>query len=243
MKEQSSHCMLPFHIDGHSGSYVLKRSKQAKHIRFTVSPVAELIITIPATLPQTRLEAIIMTKRAWIIQHLHGSVAVCNFANGQLLTVNGADYRIELCYSSVPNATLKVVPGTMRVTLPRAVEQHVAQRQIALLLEAWYKKHAKLIIPQRVAELSQLLPFAYNRITIRDQKTRWGSCSQLGNLNFNWRLLLAPPEILDYVIIHELAHLGELNHSQHFWRLVESACSDYPVRRKWLQQNGHTLHW
>ena len=81
----------------------------------------------------------------------------------------------------------------------------------------------------------------YGRITIRDQKSRWGSCSGKGNLNFNWRLILAPEEVLDYVVVHELAHRLEMNHSVRFWGHVERVLPDYKDRRLWLRKNGDGL--
>ena len=81
----------------------------------------------------------------------------------------------------------------------------------------------------------------YGRIAIREQKTRWGSCSEKGNLNFNWRIVLAPPEVRDYVVIHELCHLSHLNHSKEFWVRVQEFCPEYKIYRRWLKENGHTL--
>ena len=82
---------------------------------------------------------------------------------------------------------------------------------------------------------------AYGRISIREQKTRWGSCSSKGNLNFNWRLILAPEEVLNYVVVHELAHRREMNHSKAFYAIVESVLPDYRTARKWLRDKGQTL--
>lgn len=104
-----------------------------------------------------------------------------------------------------------------------------------------HKKYARKIFEARVAYFQQFTGGKYTSITIRDQKTRWGSCSGRGTLSFNWRLILAPPEILDYVVVHELCHLTHMNHSKEFWALVGSVIPDYKMKRKWLKENGHTL--
>ena len=100
---------------------------------------------------------------------------------------------------------------------------------------------AKQDIPQRVARLAALVGVTYGRITIRAQKSRWGSCSGKGNLNFNCLLMLCPEEVRDYVVVHELCHRKELNHSPRFWAEVEKVLPGYRVQRKWLKDNGGTI--
>ena len=97
-------------------------------------------------------------------------------------------------------------------------------------------KLAKKLIPERVAYFAKQMGVTYGRITIREQKTRWGSCSSKGNLNFNWKLVLFESELLDYVVVHELAHRIEMNHSANFWTIVESVLPDYKERRKRLRE-------
>ena len=92
--------------------------------------------------------------------------------------------------------------------------------------------------PRRVAFYAEKMGVTYGRITIREQKTRWGSCSGKGNLNFNWKLIRMPAEILDYVVVHELAHRMEMNHSSRFYRIVASVLPDYKARERWLKEHG-----
>ena len=101
---------------------------------------------------------------------------------------------------------------------------------------------AKEIIRARVKHWAAELKLEYNRVTIKDQRTVWGSCSRKKNLNFNWRLAAVPPEALDYIVIHELCHLREMNHSKRFWDLVRLTCPDYPARRKWLRKNCAAIY-
>ena len=100
---------------------------------------------------------------------------------------------------------------------------------------------AKKDLPARAARYAPMLGVSYGRITVRHQKTRWGSCSGKKNLNFNCLLMLAPEAVRDYVVIHELCHLKEMNHSARFWALVQSIMPDYPQRRQWLRTNGKAL--
>lgn len=99
-----------------------------------------------------------------------------------------------------------------------------------------YGEWASRIITRRVAELATLMQVRYGNIHIRQQKTRWGSCSSKGNLNFNWRLVLMPEEVMDYVIIHELCHLRYMNHSKEFWQYVGSVMPDYAKWKQWLKE-------
>lgn len=136
------------------------------------------------------------------------------------------------------------------------VERHrdwIEQRTV-LLAEARQNRHviseqereegirtAKERIPRRVAYFAERMGVTYGRITIREQKTRWGSCSSKGNLNFNWKLVLMPDEVLDYVVVHELAHRRELNHSDRFWAIVAEVLPDYRERRGKLKEWGRRV--
>ena len=100
---------------------------------------------------------------------------------------------------------------------------------------------ALVLIPERVRFFAPIVGVDYGRVTIRNQKTRWGSCSTKGNLNFNCLLMLTPPEIIDYVVVHELCHRKEMNHSKLFWNEVEKVLPDYKTARKWLRDNGSVI--
>lgn len=98
-----------------------------------------------------------------------------------------------------------------------------------------HKELARKLVHQRLAHFNAMYGFEYKRVSIKDQKTMWGSCSKKGNLNFNWRLVQLPPELADYVIVHELCHLKELNHSKQFWSLVALSIPEYAQRRRSLR--------
>ena len=104
-----------------------------------------------------------------------------------------------------------------------------------------YRSTARSILENRVAYYHRFTGGNYTSVTVRDQKTRWGSCSSRGTLSFNYRLIFAPPIVLDYVVVHELCHLTHMNHSKDFWNMVESVMPDYREQRKWLREHAMEL--
>lgn len=120
-------------------------------------------------------------------------------------------------------------------------EQQKNKKRFTLEEITDYKHTAKQVFPERINYYERLIGVQAGQIRIKDQKTRWGSCSSKGNINLNWRLILAPEEVMDYVIIHELCHLKEMNHSKAFWELVEQICPDYREQKRWLKENAHQL--
>lgn len=101
----------------------------------------------------------------------------------------------------------------------------------------WLREYARTELAKKVMKFGEQMKVSVNRIVIKEQKTRWGSCSSKGNLNFNWKLVLMPERIMDYVVVHELAHRKQMNHSPAFWREVEAILPDYRERRQWLREH------
>lgn len=120
-------------------------------------------------------------------------------------------------------------------------EQERQQPRLSEAEQIKYRKLAGQVLARKVEQYARQMQVTFGRITVRDQKTRWGSCSAKGNLNFNWRLVLAPEAVLDYVVVHELAHRKEMNHSERFWSQVEDVMPDYRSHRLWLKENGDFL--
>lgn len=173
----------------------------------------------------------------------------------------------EIAYRVIRSArrtlAIQILPdGEVVVRSPR----HMSETQIRTFVEskaAWIAKHCKPVIApsrkftreelrdlkdraepileKRLQFFAPLVGVTYGKVTIRHQRTRWGSCSAKGNLNFNCLLALTPPDVLDYVVVHELCHLKELNHSSRFWALVEQVLPGYKVSRKWLKQHAAEL--
>ena len=143
-----------------------------------------------------------------------------------------------LCFLSEKASWIRMQQGRMQ-------EREKMRQQARIHLDAAQEKElrerAKSVLAQRTAHFARQIGVTYGRITVRDQKTRWGSCSQTGNLNFNFRLILAPLEVLDYVVVHELCHRRQMNHSAQFWQEVAQVLPDYRKRKAWLTENGWRL--
>jgi len=140
---------------------------------------------------------------------------------------------------------LRTLAGELPEVFPRPRMRRVVYRRAERYRptgpDAAQRARAREIISARVAHWAALLGLEYKKIFIKNQRSMWGSCSGRGNLNFNWRLAAAAPEALDYVVIHELCHLREMNHSKKFWAHVAAACPDYKARRRWLRDNTALL--
>lgn len=144
----------------------------------------------------------------------------------------GREYELDIRrYLSYKKPGVKP-EGNRLVVLTASIEEQV----IEAALKQWYSQQAGRIIRERVEYYQKILQEPISCIRIKDVKSRWGSCSSKRNLNFNWRLVMAPPEVLDYVVVHELCHLKEMNHSKAFWALVESILPDYKRQREWLKE-------
>jgi predicted metal-dependent hydrolase len=115
------------------------------------------------------------------------------------------------------------------------------QADLERVLESWYRTEARRIFGESVAAVERSMGVRTTSLTVRGQRTRWGSCSTRGALSLNWRLLLAPREVMRYVVVHEVAHLREHNHSARFWAVVERECPDFRDHRRWLRNRGHQL--
>jgi len=185
----------------------------------------------------------VRSKSGWIagklaeIQVAQGQQVQRSYQTGESLPFLGQDYTLRLQPDSrASRPRISLAEGTL--TLAMADCSPTAVRQT---LETWYRNAARRHIHQRLEHYQTRLGKRPGRIAIRDQQTRWGSCSAKGNLNFNWRVMMAPATIVDYLVVHELCHLVHLDHSPQFWNLVAAILPDYRERKEWLRKNGPGL--
>jgi predicted metal-dependent hydrolase len=226
-------------------TYRHRISPRARRLRFEVRPGNGLEVTTPPGVSVARIEAVMREKTRWITTMLvryaqpPGSVVATPLATGTMLPFAGGNLRLVLETPRTGARTSAAMnEGELRVTIANGAPETVRST-----LEAWYRRQGRRVFAERVAYWNTHYGFSFGRIAIRDQKSRWGSCSRQGNLNFNWRLLLAPTSVLDYIVIHELSHLKEGNHSPRFWSLVAECCPSYRDQRDWLRLHGPELHF
>ncbi|NWG15221.1 MAG: M48 family metallopeptidase [Chloroflexi bacterium] len=235
-------------LGGQKIAYSVRESARSRTIRLKISARGGLEVVIPAGAPlgEKDVEALLLSRGGWILNHYRQAQTTApaperRYASGETVLYQGRPVTLDVSLKANGRRASVALDGDLlRVRLPASLEQPQAEAARAAL-ESWYRAQAKACIPARAAELGDQFGFQFKRVTIKGQSTRWGSCSSKGNLNFNWRLMMAPPAALDYVIIHELCHLKEMNHSRRFWSLVGRFCPDYKTWVKWLKANGDRL--
>ncbi len=196
--------------------YTLRFSNKAKYLRLQINHANELEVILPKRYRHEKAEDFILQKKNWILKHLKEKQKAGFYFFGREIKVQ-INYDLFVKKPQIIYSNKKLIAN-----IPAGYSY--TQDEI---YNSWLRHKAKIYIPKRVGELSKLTGFDFKRITIRSQKTRWGSCSANGSLSFNYRLLRFSEKVVDYVIIHELSHLKELNHSRRFWKLVEKFCPDY----------------
>jgi predicted metal-dependent hydrolase len=139
--------------------------------------------------------------------------------------------------SSSKNVAFRLIVDRLMASMPSGCNSRLID-----VLGQWYRTQASILINEKVAKWNAFLGVKHNRNTFRGQRTRWGSCFRKGSLNFNWKLLMVPEAVIDYVVIHELAHLKEMNHSDNFWKVVSGCCPAFKECRKWLRQQEDSLN-
>lgn len=231
-------------LGGKNIIYTVRESGRARRLRLKISPRDGLEVVIPPGATSRDVEAALLNHARWILSHYQQAVAQRpaerRFVSGEKLPYLGQERILDIGVKP-RGKTISILldSDSLRVRLPAGTA--ATEDTIRAALESWYRAQAKDHILPRVAALAKQHGFQYGRVTIKGQSTRWGSCSSQRNLNFNWRLMFAPQAAIDYVIIHELCHLQELNHSRRFWTLVARFCPDYKRWVKWFKANGEQL--
>ncbi len=211
-------------------AYTVRRSSRARRVRVNVHAHAEVEVVLPARAPERAAAAAVRELRPWIERRLGEAHAAIE--------------RVAARAGTVPylGEQLQLVPQAGRTRVHRSGERLlVPDGDPRPALERYYRRSARAEIRPRLDRASALAGTPYRGLSIRAQRTRWASCSANGAMSFNWRLLLAPSRVLDYVVWHEVCHLQVLDHSPRYWALLERFWPDYREDRDWLRRNGATL--
>ncbi len=243
-------------LSGGPLDYVLRRSPRARSLRVVIDPARGVVVTVPGAgrrgwaRPEQHVEAFLTEREAWLRRHLgrHAAQRAVLAARGGLRDGGTLRYRGDLHRLTVQPAP----PGTGRSGVSRIggddgdelIVRLTARerRPVASVLEAWLRVRARAANDGAIERHAGAHRGRPGRFTVRDQRTRWGSASRGGGLAFSWRLVLAPPEALETVVIHELAHLRVFGHGPAFWEIVAARRPDHAVWRRWLRDHALELH-
>ncbi|MEM7183645.1 MAG: SprT family zinc-dependent metalloprotease [Spirochaetota bacterium] len=219
--------------------YTIKRSSKRKKLGITVERDRSIVVHAPMTLPDAKVQELVDSKRQWIYQKLQHPQKYQDLphppgkelVNGESALFLGYQYQIEFVTSGT-----KKIQFDRKFIIPEAM---VTQKKD--VMRRWYIEKAEEIILAKAQYYAKNLGVQYRSVNIVDNRYRWGSCTVADNLNFNWRLIKAPMFVIEYIVVHELAHLIESNHTARFWNIVKAQLATTEKAKRWLVENGQLL--
>ena len=202
----------------------------------------KIIIKAPRTVSRKNLDEVIQKKQKWIKQRAILNFEAQNLKNREFIDndkffFRGEEYHLSLILGR--EEAVKIEGGLLLVSY--VDDKSIGRDTIKRLLEDWYLHESTKILKARTEELAQQMKVQPCGITVKNYNSKWGSCTANNKISYNWRIIMAPDCIVDYLIIHELCHIIEHNHSKNFWDYVGTYCEDFQKKRKWLRENGHML--
>ena len=238
--------MTTLTIENRTFSCSLRFSNRRRTVQIRVPKEDCLDLAAPTGMPWAKIRQLVETKRTWILRQAHRlEIAADNPANASL--THGA----TLLYQGTPHTLLLLADGTGNPSVTYshcAISVHLSELighnndpVVCSSLKKWYVKQAQQQLLERTMYWAAQIGVNPSRISLRDQKTRWGSCSSRGAISYNWRIIMAPPSVLDYLVVHELCHMLHPNHSSTYWQEVARWLPDFRDLRRWLRQNGKLL--
>lgn len=194
-------------------------------------------VRVPKSLSDKRIRELITKQTPWIQakfkeQSERPTPKPKEYVSGESLSYLGKDYRLKVVLGA--NPSIKFENGDLVVTIPEREQQ---QNTVKHLLENWFRTRAEILLRAKTERFSKIIKVSPASVSVGNYKSRWGACSSKGDITYNWKIILTPHRIVDYVVVHELCHLLEHNHSPKYWRHVERYVPDWRERRKWLKLN------
>lgn len=221
-------------MEGFTVSSIVRSRRRT--VALVITRDAALVVRAPFRTPVSQIDSFIARKSSWIRRKIAEAAArraqsLRAFTEGERFLYLGVEYPLALVDGPGPSVTLD---GALRVR--RSVAPEVRRA-----LVAWYRQEAVTVIRERVELYAAISGLAYGRFTVTDARSRWGSCSAADGVSFSWRLVMAPIDVIDYVVVHELTHIRHKDHSKRFWTAVAAVYPEYEESRAWLKENGHLL--
>lgn len=202
-------------------------------------------VLVPSRVSQERVQEFVRSKAQWVREKLRHNLEVREslrpkeYVDGEAFSCLGQSYYLKVLDGKPDKASQK--DGCFLVHVWNSISGETRDRLIVSQLTEWYMEKAAEVIEERVNGFSAQLTVRPRKIGIKNYRSRWGSCNARGEVYFNWRIIMAPQRVLDYVVVHELCHLIQLNHSKDYWKLLETIMPDYKESRVWLKMNGRLL--
>jgi predicted metal-dependent hydrolase len=239
--------MNSFIYNGEKINYKIKRSKR-KTIGIKISPEEGVTLSVPMRCNEDTIKSVLNTKASWILSKLKlmenktDGLVQRQYVTGEQLMLLGDYYKLSIIAGDFKDCSVKFNEQGFKVYLGSDISEEFRKSIIKMALDKLYRDIAKRFLKERTEYYASILKVNPNRITIKEQKSVWGSCSSKSNINYNWRIIMAPAKIVDYLVVHELCHLRQPNHSEAYWNLVEAILPDYKERKNWLKENGIKLN-
>jgi predicted metal-dependent hydrolase len=216
--------------------YAVRHSARARRVRVQVGRDG-VVLVVPRRMPLPRAEAFLRSQLSWIRSQLERRREFAKLLPAGTMLYCGRPVSVRVVETPVSRAQVRRSEDGFEVYVPVGR----ADAAEAALVRSLRKEAADVLAAETAAQ-SAGTGLHPRSLSVRDQRTRWGSCAHSGHISLNWRLILAPPDVLTYVVIHELAHLAHPNHGPGFWRLVAQHCPEYARHRVWLRRHGDLLH-
>lgn len=229
-------------------NYILY-TQSRNDLKISITLVNGVEVYAPIFLDVLKINELLIKKAPWILNKIKdlNQAEITNqhkeFVCGEKLTYLGRNYRLKVHRVPIDQTEIKFFQGRFIATVPREWPQSKVQETLEKQLIQWYRVQGEKRLKQRAVFYQDLLNVEAASIQLRAQHKRWGTCTPGGHIYINWRLVMAPMKVLDYVIVHELVHLIVRDHSQEFWNTVKSILPDYENRKEWLRVHGMGLHY
>lgn len=226
------------HTEGYS--VLVERTSRRKTASIKIDE-GEVIIVVPKQLERDKIDKLLASKHQWIVEKIAqyqttSPATMREYVSGESLPYLGRNYRLKVLKGDL--APTKLLNGRITVTVPEpSTQTHYIRRA----LTNWYKRHADKKIREKVRRYESQVGVETGVVRTKEFKSRWGSCTPYGDLEFNWVIVMAPNRVVDYVVVHELCHLIHHDHSPQFWKEVERVMPDYKEHKEWLRGNAQNL--